>query len=284
VAVSVSAPAGSPGICGSQSPARMARSCRKRPPSRPACITLMATCFWNAPSSRTALKTAPMPPRPASPVTRYGPKRWGTRRPRPSSIAALTACPPRASAVGRRSTSSRRLASTAAKTRARSAGGRSATWSKSSSTDCQRSGVIPRPSLLRAGGGPAGSRGAEITFQPRFGQAHFPGDRGNRNTEHSRDLLARQSTKVFEFNEAALALIEAGQLLKGIIELLQRAASLGSERDRVVDRHLFAFAALAGAMLTGIVHQDLAHDPAGDREEVRAAVPLPLIVIHELKI
>ena len=107
-------------------------------------------------------------------------------------------------------------------------------------------------------------------MQPGLGQSEIAGDGVDVHAEDCRDLVVGQPAEVVKLDRPRLALVEASQRVKRSIELDEGVRPCVGGQVVVQGDRPIAAASLVGGASPGVIDQDLAHQPCGNREEVRA--------------
>jgi hypothetical protein len=131
---------------------------------------------------------------------------------------------------------------------------------------CHRSGAIHLSS-------------AEFIVEPRFSLVPLAHHRDRPDLQDLCRLLHAQPAEVAQLHNLALTRIESGQGSQRIIERYQIGAALGRDFQRLVERDLLK-PGFAVRLALGITHQDVAHQPGRDPEEVRAILPFDILPIN----
>ncbi len=121
--------------------------------------------------------------------------------------------------------------------------------------------------------------------QPGPRDAPVAADRRLGDLEGVRDLDVRQATEEPHLDHARLPLGPLGELAECLIEGKQLVGSRHLTDLVVLVRHReIAAAALLGPSLLGVVDQDAPHRDRGDAEEVRPALPVDAVLLHQLEV
>ena len=279
-------------MCGCSRRARMRRSREKRErtssDAMPRRSSLIATCWSNEPSARSARRTSPMPPRPSRPSDPVRSDALGRRRLVRATPGSPSKSPPRDGArpasrgSGRLRSPPRGASRRAPRDRGpRAPPGGPCARTGESSTSSSKSG---RTSVQRPG--PLTTRvRRKLLVEKRARRLPVALDRAFRPARHLRDLLHREPGEkapldelrelAVDFAEPAQRLVERddlrGALLDRYLDVLEiqgppaRAAPLPRPRARLVD-------------------EDHPHRPPGEREEVGAVLRRPAGAARELEI
>jgi len=107
-----------------------------------------------------------------------------------------------------------------------------------------------------------------LSSEPGLGNVPIAFGGGTGDTEDFGGFFSGQTAEEAEFDEAALLLVDLGEGLEGIIEGDDvGVAELGKGLDGIkLDAAVGT--ALCGAAGTGVVDEDLAHQPSGDTDKV----------------
>ena len=118
--------------------------------------------------------------------------------------------------------------------------------------------------------------------------AHCP----RRHAERRGRFLLAQAAEEPALHDARQTLVDGGEGGERVVERYQELRALAHlgeldlvRRIEAIDRHPFvAPPALFRTMLPGVVDEDSAHHPCGDREEVRTVHPLHVPLVHKSQI
>ncbi len=103
--------------------------------------------------------------------------------------------------------------------------------------------------------------------------------------QDARNLLDRQSRKKAHHHDLTLPLIDACELIQGIVQRQEVVAPADVDDQRFIERDALATAAsLLIVARTREVHQDPAHQASRHRQEVRAVLPADAFDVHEPQI
>ena len=146
-------------------------------------------------------------------------------------------------------------------------------------------GVYSRPESEEGSeGGSAGESGGgggvvcswiERVEELDAGQGPVALDRARRDVEDAGNLLDRGAAKITKLNDAGLTRIVGGQAGQSFVESKNFVHPFGRNGKLIV--HLNALRGPGTTLSTmgpGVVHQDLAHDPCSEPDEMRAAGPV----------
>src|SRR4029453_17563897 len=117
---------------------------------------------------------------------------------------------------------------------------------------------------------------ADGVVEPCTREAPVALDRGRRELQDFRNLARGQATKELELDDSALARIDRGELIEGVMEdddvPIRRRAWL----IRVAERNLLQVAAaFAGGTVARVVHENPPHHDRCEADELRAVPPVP---------
>src|SRR5438105_471897 len=220
-----------------------------------------------------------MPPDPMSAVIRYGPTNDPIAEPPSTSAGAITA-----ETRGSRKSAASGAIDNSASTSPRSC----ASLRQASARNAGRSlAVSARPawyssSTRRQRSVRESSRIAKLPIQPRLRELPIARHGVGRHAEHGRRLFDAQAGEEAQLDDAAFAWIHVFERRQRIVERDDVGIARRQRKDGLVELHAHAAAgALRELPRPGGVDEDVPHQPAAQREEVRAVLPLQALHASE---
>ena len=128
------------------------------------------------------------------------------------------------------------------------------------------------------------TRCRQSLMEPGLRHGPFALDRGRRYAERVGRLGDVEPGEESQLHDAALPGVERRQRLERLVERehVHAGRDVGRRSGRVVQAdHRGAAATLVGPLSTGVIDEDLAHQPGRQRKEVRPAVQRHAVHIHE---
>jgi hypothetical protein len=114
-------------------------------------------------------------------------------------------------------------------------------------------------------------------MQPDAGGSPVAVDGRARDPQHIRYLGSRQPPEELHFDDLALAFVDARQLVQGVVQGQELGVSLDGQGVKILESDPASPVPFGGPTFPGIVHQDLAHEPGSDGDEV-----CPVLQLHRL--
>src|SRR6185369_12777782 len=130
-----------------------------------------------------------------------------------------------------------------------------------------------------------GLRVVQLPVEPGLGLVPFADHGDGREPHHLRGLFDRESSEETEFYYPALSLINSRQTCERFVQSQQVRIFFTRQGQRVFERDVPCLRSLLDVRsLPGKVHEDAAHHPGRDAEEVSAVLPADGLPVDETQI
>lgn len=122
-------------------------------------------------------------------------------------------------------------------------------------------------------------------MEPSLGHRPIALDGFRGDTDKFRGFFNAEASEETEFDDSALAGVELGEAVEGIVELQELRGVFAGKSKPLVERQDYILAtAFLTKMRSGIVGEDAAHKLSGHGEELRAALPIRIALTNQLQI
>src|ERR1700733_6640940 len=110
----------------------------------------------------------------------------------------------------------------------------------------------------------------KASSQPSLSQSEITLDRGERDAERDRNLLAIHSTEIAQFDRLGLALIHLGELVQGFAHFQNVRGSTRGQHHGFFQRNGLGRSSTFGrTSRTNVIYKNDPHQPGCNTEEMR---------------